>query len=271
MTSSASLGGSVSSRWDRVGDLRVHSRVPAAAPRAATAGPRPVLVLVHGLGVSSRYMTRLLRLLADEHQVLAPDLPGFGRSSRPPRPLTLSELADVLVAWMDAVGIGRAALLGHSLGCQVVAHVADRHPTQISCLVLASPCRDPSARRPWQQAWRLLRDGPREAPSLLPLAVGDYLRAGPRRMWSTLRESMRTDAAHRLSRLTVPVLVVRGDRDPVVSAAWAGRIAEMTGGELVTLTGAPHAVNWTTAEALAAAVRPFLAEHRQDPDPPAPR
>lgn len=221
-----------------------------------------VVVLVHGLGMSSRYMVPTLRLLAPEFRVLAPDLPGFGRSSRPSHPLTLSELADALVAWMDVLGLQRVALVGHSLGAQVVGHVADRHPGRVACVLLVSPSRDPQARWPWAQAVRLLRDAPREAPSLLPIAVRDYLRSGPRRMWRTLREGMRTDAADRLRRIDHPTLVIRGERDAVVSAWWARKVAGLLpAGELVMLPGAPHGLPYSAADALVAAARPFLATH----------
>lgn len=249
-------------RWDQVGGLRMHARTLAECPRAAGAEPLPKVVLVHGLGISSRYMVPMLRRLAGDHHVWAPDLPGIGHSARPPRPLSLAQLADVLVAWMDVVGLDRPALLGHSLGCQVAGHLADRHPRRVSALVLASPSRDPQARWPWQHAWRLIADAPREAPELLPIAVTDYLRAGPRRMWRTLREAMDTDAAARLSRIDHPTLVVRGERDPIVSGQWAVAITRLLhAGTLVTLPGAPHAVNYTTASDLADVVRPFLASH----------
>lgn len=221
-----------------------------------------VVVLVHGLGMSGRSLVPTLRLLGRERVVLAPDLPGFGGSDRPPHPLRLPELADALAALLDAMGLPRVALLGHSVGCQVVAHLADRHPSRVAALVLVSPSRDPTARYPWQQALRLLRDAPREAPSLLPLAVVDYLRAGPRRMWRTLVDSLTTDARSRLRRLPQPTLVVRGERDPVVSAPWAQTVAALLPrGRLVTLADAPHGVPYSSARPLVETVEPFLAEH----------
>ncbi|MGI5168463.1 alpha/beta fold hydrolase [Spirillospora sp. CA-253888] len=243
----------ITHRWDRVGTLRMHAR--ALGPPSA-----PPLVLVHGLGISGRYMVPLMRLLADDHHVLAPDLPGIGASDRPRAPLDVAGLADALAAWSRVVGLGPAALLGHSLGCQVVAHAADRYPGRVTRLVLAGPGRDPAARSPVRQALRLLADVPGEAPSLVPLAAFDYLRAGPWRMWRTLRASLDTDAADRLRRIPHPTLVVRGGRDPIASPEWARTIADLLpDGTAVTIGGAPHAVNYTTPDALAQVVRPFLA------------
>ncbi len=155
------------------------------------------------------------------------------------------------------------SLLGHWLGCQVAVHIADRHPDRVAWLVLASPCRDPEARWPWQQAVRLVLDAPRETPSFLPIAAAaDYLRAGPARMWRALREAMTTDASDRLRRVAAPTLVVRGERDPVVSAPWARQVTDLLArGRLLTLPGAPHGLPFSAARQLVETARPFLLLH----------
>src|SRR6476620_7295459 len=89
-----------------VGGLRMHAR---AATDAAHGVALPA-VLVHGLVVSSRYMIPLAERLAERAQVYAPDLPGFGRSDHPDRPLDIAGLADALAGWMRAASISRAAL-----------------------------------------------------------------------------------------------------------------------------------------------------------------
>src|SRR5436190_17187630 len=101
--------------WAEVSGLRMHAR---AATDAEHAGALP-LVLVHGLVVSSRYMIPLAERLAERTYVYAPDLPGFGKSDHPNRPLDIAGLADALAGWMRATGITRAALIGNSMGCQV--------------------------------------------------------------------------------------------------------------------------------------------------------
>jgi pimeloyl-ACP methyl ester carboxylesterase len=123
--------------WTRVGAGRVHAR--AAGPRD---GGRTPVVLLHGLGMSSRYFERALGLLGVDRRVLAPDLPGYGRSTRPERPLRLFEFADVIVRWLDAQDLERIALVGHSLGCQLAGEIAARYPDRITRVVLASPARD---------------------------------------------------------------------------------------------------------------------------------
>jgi 2-hydroxy-6-oxonona-2,4-dienedioate hydrolase len=101
--------------WPQVHGLRIHTRKSTTAPRTAR-----TIVLVHGLGVSADYMLPTLVRLAEDFNVFAPELPGFGTSDKPPHVLDIRELADVVAEWMKAVVIPRAVFLGNSLGCQVI-------------------------------------------------------------------------------------------------------------------------------------------------------
>lgn len=242
-----------------VGGRWMYAWVPAA-PAAVGAPP---LVLVHGLGMSGRSMLPTMRLLAPDFDVWAPDLPGFGDSRGPRRALNLTELGDALTEWMDAVGLPRAAMLGNSLGCQVIGRVATNHPGRLTRAVLIGPTRDPRARNPWTQVWRLVKDAPREAPSLTPLAVADYLRAGPLRVWRTLLDGLRSPVEERAPHVHVPALVVRGQRDPIAPQRWVEELtALLPAARLVVIPGAAHAVNYSAPAALVDAVRPFLDADR---------
>jgi pimeloyl-ACP methyl ester carboxylesterase len=68
-----------------------------------------------------------------------PDLPGFGKSARPPHPYGIPELADALARFMDAAGIERATLLGNSLGCPIIGEFLDRHHDRIERAIFVSP------------------------------------------------------------------------------------------------------------------------------------
>src|SRR3712207_6370394 len=109
------------SDWTTVNGLKMHARVLGSENA-------PTVVLVHGLVVSGLYMMRTLKLLAQTHRVYAPDLPGFGASEKPARTLGVEDLSEVLVAWMQAIGLRSAALVGNSVGCQVITELAVRHP-----------------------------------------------------------------------------------------------------------------------------------------------
>ena len=235
---------------------------PAPASPAA-----PNVVLVHGYGVSSRYLVPSGERLAPDYAIYAPDLPGFGRSADPPRALTLAELADFLALWMDALGLERAAFLGNSMGCQIIVEFALRHPARIERAVLVGPTIDPSGRTMRQQGWRLFLDMFREGMSETLITVQDYRRFGARRGWRTYRAMMRDPIEHKLPGVRVPTLVVRGGRDPSVLQRWAEEAAQLLpGGRLVVIPGAAHAVNYDAPAALARVVLPFLTErHREAP------
>lgn len=236
----------------------MHARVPERQRSTPQGDP---IVLVHGLGVSSHYMLPTLSLLAPSHHVYAPDLPGFGYSHKPRRALSLAELADSLADWMTAAGIPRAVLLGNSLGCQVITTFSERHPARLSRAILIGPTCDPGAPNAWRQALRLLLDAPRERPSEAAVAVSDYWRAGPRRIWRTLNEALHSPVQAQLMRLRVPTLVIRGGRDPIVSQQWAQRVTELVPrGRLVLIPDAPHAVNYSAAPELVDVLQPFLSQ-----------
>lgn len=244
-------------RFVQVNGLRVQVRL-AAGP----AGGVP-LVLVHGLGVSSRYMVPLAEILAATRPVYAPDIPGFGRSQKPRRALDVHQQAEFLAAWMPAMGLNRAAFLGHSLGCQVVADLAYHHREAVSRLVLAAPTIDDHGRSVPLELFRLLRDAPLEPFSLVPIVVADYLRAGLGRALRTLRYALADRIEEKLPVLRMPTLVLRGGRDPVVSEPWTERVYRLLPrGRLAVVPRAAHAFHWSAPREVADLLIPFLDEDR---------
>lgn len=241
--------------WTPVGGLRMHARVSSgAAPEGS-----PAVILVHGLVVSSRYMVPALRGLAPFHPVYAPDLPGFGESEKPTRVLGVRGLSDALAAWMRTVGLRSAALVGNSMGCQVIVELVLRHPGLVEKVVLQGPTMDPRARNAPQQIWRLLLDTLRESPSLLPIELRDFLAAGAGRSWRTFRYALKDPVEEKLPEVCVPALVVSGSRDPISPRRWAEEVARLLPqGRLAVVPGAPHAANYSAPVEFTRAVRAFL-------------
>ena len=112
--------GMLKSTWTEVNELRIHVLVSVAPMPPGT----PVVVLVHGSGLSGRYMIPTAERLAADYPVYVPDLPGFGDSDKPSRVFDVSELTDWLAEWMVAAGLDRAALLGNLFGCQIIAYAS---------------------------------------------------------------------------------------------------------------------------------------------------
>ncbi len=232
----------------------------ALVSRAAAADAHPV-VLVHGLGISSRHMLPTAERLDDEFRVLVPDLPGYGRSGKPSPSLTLAGLADALELWLARLGVTTATFVANSYGCQIVVEMALRRPDLVERAVLVGPTVDARGRTLRQQSVRLLIDGLREPPSLVLLAATEYLRAGPRTFVRATLDALHDRLESKLPLVTAPTLVVRGARDPLVSDGWAREVARLLPhGRLAVVPGAAHAVNYNAPEQLARLVRKFVAE-----------
>jgi 2-hydroxy-6-oxonona-2,4-dienedioate hydrolase len=254
---SACRSGRFERRWVRVGGLDVHARV-SLDPVPSEHTP---VVLVHGLGMSSRYMMPIARCLAPDFRVHAPDLPGFGASDKPPHILTVPELADALAAFMDAMGLRRAAFLGNSLGCEILVEFALRHPRRVERLVLQGPTPDPKDCSALQQVLLFFVTGLFERWSLGWVAVSDYARSGVRRYAYTFQDMIANRIEPKLPQVQAPTLVVWGTRDYIISYRSIARMARLLPkGGLAVVPGAAHGMNYSHPRALRHAILPFLMQ-----------
>jgi 2-hydroxy-6-oxonona-2,4-dienedioate hydrolase len=220
-------------------------RVGAHAVRFREAGDGPVVVLVHGLGVSADYWVRNgPSIAARGFRVLAPDLPGFGRTDGPGRGLAVEDQAAAVGAWFDAMGLTSAVFLGHSLSCQTVIELAAARPEIVEGLILAAPTG--AGRRPRRLARQLLGlalDIPRESFLFATLVAQAYLRAGPLRVLRTWLSGAGHDPLRATARVRSPGIVIVGDRDPIVDPGFARSLAEsLQTGRVVPIPGAAHGV-----------------------------
>jgi pimeloyl-ACP methyl ester carboxylesterase len=102
-------------------------------------------------------------------------------------------------------------------------------------------------------------DLPHESPRLHPILLADYLRAGPVRTVRTLQAGVDDPLLVKLPRVRTPMLVVRGDRDPIAPRRWVRELAEMLpNGRWAEVPGAAHAAHFSAADRVADLVRAFL-------------
>lgn len=233
-------------------------------------GEGPPLVLVHGVPGSVRDFRHLAAHLRGL-RVLRIDLPGFGGTARGDRVAwTPADRADLVAAWMDALGAPRAVVAGHSMGGAVAVALAERHPARVAGLgLIASPGVTPHAsyaRAHVPSAAAALRI-PGAAAALRGPLHAAFVRAGfprstPRhQVVSALLDAGALDfPAHaaRVRRLTVPTLVAWADDDPLVEASVSVELAEEApdGPRLRWATGG-HNVQKTHAAELGAALVAF--------------
>jgi pimeloyl-ACP methyl ester carboxylesterase len=96
----------------------------------------PTVVFLHGAGFDHTAWALHDRWFAHHgFAVLAPDLPGHGRSEGPPLP-SIGEMADWAIALLDAAGVDGAHLVGHSMGSLIALEAAARHPERVTALSL---------------------------------------------------------------------------------------------------------------------------------------
>jgi pimeloyl-ACP methyl ester carboxylesterase len=104
---------------------------------AGTAGA-PQLLLLHGFPSSGHMFRDLIPRLADRFHIIAPDLPGFGRTQMPPRsqfPYTFDNIARVIDRFTEVVGFDRFAIYVFDYGAPTGFRIASRHPERITALI----------------------------------------------------------------------------------------------------------------------------------------
>ncbi|MBB5639927.1 alpha/beta fold hydrolase [Cryobacterium roopkundense] len=223
----------------------------------------PTYLMVHGIGASHRYYRRIQKSLAVTGHAYSIDLPGFGGTRRPERPLAVEEYGALLGRLLDQLEIPRAVVVGHSMGAQFVTDLARQRPAAVSSLILIGPVTDPRRATAVQQAMGLTRDVVKEPPSGNLIAFRDYLECGSR-WFSTELDVMlkyRTDLA--LRDVRSPTLVIRGANDPVSGSAWCATLAAAApDGYFLEVIGHRHLVHHSAAAKTAACIEGHAERYR---------
>jgi pimeloyl-ACP methyl ester carboxylesterase len=218
----------------------------------------PTYVLVHGLIVSGRYLMPLAVRLAAERRVLVPDLPGFGASEKPRRPLEVPDLAGVLAAYLGGLGLERVVLVANSFGCQIAAAMAARDAGPVERMVLIGPTVDAAARGAPRQLARMIGSLFREPAEYPLILAADFLRVGLPRALRAANVALADRIEEVLPRVVVSTLVLRGSDDLIVPRRWAEEVTRLLpAGRLAEVPGGGHALNYGAAEATCRLIRAF--------------
>ena len=114
-----------------------HTRLGTVAYRTIGTGT-PLLLITGYSGTMESWDPRFVDALAQHYRVITLDNAGVGRSDSLPAPLTIDAMADQTSALVDTLGIGRANVLGWSMGSMIAQALAVRHPNQVQRLVLCA-------------------------------------------------------------------------------------------------------------------------------------
>jgi len=230
----------------------------------------PPLVFLHGAGGHTGWMG-FLDALAEDFAVFAPEHPGFGRSEDPPWLDEIGDLAYFYLDFLAAMGLDRVHLIGTSLGGWIAAELAVRNTTRLASLTLVGAVGITANGKPIDDIFRMpveenLRrfyaDPERAARRLGDMAKVDMNIVAKNRVTVT-RLAYRPrfhnpGLAKWLHRITVPTLLVYGDKDGLVPPEFGEAYqAAIRGSPLVVLPDAGHAPFDEQKEAFLAAFRAF--------------
>ena len=220
------------------------------------------VVFVHGAGMDHTVWAMPTRHFARKGlRVLAPDLPGHGRSAGPAK-TSIRDMADWLAALLDATGTGSATVVGHSMGSLVAWQFARRHPARCRALALLGtsmpmPVTDMlldaahdnhHAAIDMANAWSHSEGGTLGAnanPGVWMLGAGERLleRAGPGVFHADLAACNGFDADATDGEVACPALVIAGDADRMTPAkAGLDVAAHLPDAKVVRLPGCGHAM-----------------------------
>lgn len=217
-------------------------------------GSDPPVLLLHGWGASAATFTPLLERMGSARRLLAPDLPGFGESPVGRGGWTTTAYADLILAWLDGLGVGGYSLLGHSYGGAVALRLSTGgHPPDRLLLCAPSGIRPEAAQPPdlrvrgykWLRAAAgVLPPRPRAGfRNWLATRMGsaDYRAASPE-LRPTLVAAVREDLSPLAGQLTVPTLIVWGSEDRELPLRpHAERLRQLVpSSELVVFEGSGH-------------------------------
>lgn len=216
---------------------------------------RQTVVLLHGIGMSHRYHSRLHRSLSAEADVISLDLPGFGGLPKPADDLSVERMSAAIAALLLSLGAGPVVLVGHSMGAQWAVETAAQRPDLVAAVVAIGPVVDERHSTLFAQAVALAVDTLAESPRTNVIVFTDYLRCGPRWYLRQARHMLEYPLECRISDLRMPVLILRGEHDPVAGSAWCRLLRDRAPrSALREVSGGRHVVQRSAADIVAAEI-----------------
>jgi pimeloyl-ACP methyl ester carboxylesterase len=254
-----------------------------------------------GLGGDHLFWELNTPAFAERHRTLIFDNRGVGKSDKPPGPYSIRAMADDAAAVLDAAGVGRAHVLGISMGGMIAQELALSHPDKVGALVLAC-----TFARPDRETERVASEGAAQTGAPSPLALlreganvdlsavdfkqmfkfmmslvlspefiqreKQWLRAMMQRMiesGSTIEHFLaqigailKHDASGQLAGLRAPTLVLTGDADQLVPPRHSDELHQLIpGSTLIKVPGGTHGFNVEQRDVFNRHVLDFLAQH----------
>jgi pimeloyl-ACP methyl ester carboxylesterase len=240
------------------------------------AGEGPPLLFLHsgqGFAPDDPYVA----LLSKHYRLIGPSHPGFGYSSLPDWIDSIDDIAHVYLELLDRLDLERVKLVGCSIGGWIAAELATKVPQRVEKLVLVGPegVKTGDVRKldipdifalPAAEMDRLRFHDPAKAKLDLTKLSGEQMRIIARNneslallVWEPYMHNPKLN--HRLHRLTMPVLFLRGASDGLISAAYLERYAKLVpGARIATIPEAGHLPHIEQPERFVVSVSAFFGQ-----------
>ncbi|MFE5021934.1 3-oxoadipate enol-lactonase [Streptomyces sp. NPDC056656] len=241
--------------------------------RAEGPATAPPLLLGPSLGTSTALWDAVAPELSATHRVARWDLPGHGKS---PAGLigpgaTVADLAGLVLALADSLGIERFAYAGVSLGGAVGLHLAVHHPERVTSLAVICSSAHFGGSKPWEERAALVRRegiGPVAETAdrrwftpgfTVPALIEDHRTANSESYAACCDALAAFDIREELASITTPTLLIAGREDPATPPAHLREIADaVPGSSLVEIAGASHLAPAQCPEPVITALRAHL-------------
>ncbi len=237
-----------------------------------------VMVLIHGAGGNAHFWHRQIAALGADQSPIALDLPGHGRSSGTDGLPTIEDYAEFVVAFMDALKLERAVIVGHSMGGAIAMQLALSHPDRVQALVFSATAAKFSITAAMVEALRGVMMG--RAPQAFttdaysPRTIKEnfdviregwmeQIRTDPRVRYTDVVACTKVDLRDAIAKITGPALVLAGADDPAARPSDAELIAKkISGGGIEVIADAGHMIPHERPAEYNAALSRFVAALR---------
>ncbi len=231
---------------------------------------RPVIILIHGAGGTHMHWPYNLRRI-NQHRVLAPDLPGHGKSAGLGKQ-SICKYAESIIAWMDSIGVKKALFGGHSMGGAIAQTIALHYPEKVQGLILVATGPKLTVN---QELLVLL-----STPSTTSAAIDKVIKWSwppdtDQKLLEKVREQMMAtrsaviygdylacnnfDLSGRLHQIKVPTLVIVGDQDKMTPLYLNEQLKdEIKKAEMAVIPNGGHMVMLEQPKAVAGKVFEFV-------------
>ncbi|HUY29215.1 MAG TPA: alpha/beta hydrolase [Candidatus Binataceae bacterium] len=234
------------------------------------------VLLIHGAGSNAHVWHRQIAALGGAHSPVALDLPGHGRSAGVEGLATVQDYADFVAAFMDALNLRSAVILGHSMGGAVALELALRHPARVQALILAATAAKFNLPSGLAESLRAVMMG--RAPQAFntdgysPKTVKEnfdvvregwmeQIRTDPRVRYTDIVACAKVDVQGAIAKIDQPTLVAAGADDQVTTPADAELIkSKIRGAKLAVIADSGHWILHERPAEFQAAIDDFLAE-----------